>query len=70
MNQDLFQVPVPRVRAAYERWCEANGYEPVNAIAFGRRMRKEGLDTKASSGTRFYVGLSLPDDALEEALNE
>lgn len=70
VNQDLFQVPVPRVRAAYERWCEANGYDPVNAIVFGRRMRKEGFDTKASSGTRFYVGLSLPDDALEGALNE
>ncbi|VEI13235.1 phage/plasmid primase, P4 family [Trueperella bialowiezensis] len=70
VNQDLFQVPVPRVRAAYERWCEANGYDPVNAIAFGRRMRKEGLDVKVSNSIRFYVGLSLPDDALEGALND
>lgn len=68
-NQELFQVPVPKVRAAYERWCGQNGYEPVNHIIFGRRMKREGIDNKNSGSTRYYVGLSLPDDSFEEALN-
>ncbi|WP_311777823.1 phage/plasmid primase, P4 family [Trueperella abortisuis] len=69
-NKDLFQAPVPKVRAAYERWCEQNGYTPVNPIVFGRRMKREGIGSKNSNTTRFYVGLSLPDDSLQEALNE
>ncbi|WP_461005051.1 phage/plasmid primase, P4 family [Trueperella pyogenes] len=68
-NRDLFQVPVPKLRDAYERWCERAGYTAVNQIVFGRRMKREGFETRATNGTRFLVGISIPDDALEEAIH-
>lgn len=68
-NKDLFQAPVPKVRAAYERWCEQNGYTPVNPIVFGRRMKKHGIGTTVSNSVRFYVGISIPDTSFEEAIN-
>ncbi|WP_461004695.1 phage/plasmid primase, P4 family [Trueperella pyogenes] len=68
-NRDLFQVPVPKLRDAYERWCERAGYTAVNQIVFGRRMKREGFETRATHGTRFYAGISIPDDTLEEAIN-
>jgi putative DNA primase/helicase len=47
------------VRAAYERFCSAEGYKPLAANIWGREMKARGLLSKPSSGKRWFVGVTV-----------
>jgi phage/plasmid-associated DNA primase len=49
-----------KLRSAYERWCRAEGAEPLNSRALGRRLKAgHGIRDQRSNGKRFYLGISL-----------
>ena len=51
------------VTAAYQRWCNEEGVEPVNAKRFGMELRTRcGVQAIRSGGRRFYAGLTVADD--------
>ncbi|MFP7706338.1 phage/plasmid primase, P4 family [Trueperella sp. LYQ141] len=68
-NRDLFQVPVSRVYSVYERWCTRNGYDAISKASFGRRLKRRGIESCVSNSVRYYVGLQVESNELEEALD-
>lgn len=42
---------------AYQSWCEQNGFEPTNAIEFGRKLSRK--DVAADPGRRWWLGVEL-----------
>lgn len=54
------------VRAAYAKWCRAEGEETLSQQAFGRELRTRwSINTVRSHGKRFYAGMTLLSDAEE-----
>ena len=48
--------------AAYVRWCEGSGEEPLKQRTFGTRLTERGLDKKKVSVV-VYFGIGLRSDA-------
>ena len=68
-SQDV-ATPVGQVRAAYEKWCSAEGETPVSGKAFGIALSNRGIESKKrGKGVRHYLGLMLlaADDAPPDA---
>jgi putative DNA primase/helicase len=61
------QLKVALVRGAYERWCADEGEQPVTAKAFGMQLqRHDVVAVKGSRGQRFYRGITLLADDLDD----
>ena len=56
-----------RLRKAYEGWSKRGGYEPISPKAMAMRLLGHGFERTRSGRTRFWVGLTLIEDA-EDAL--
>jgi P4 family phage/plasmid primase-like protien len=55
-----------KLRAVYEAWCIGEGVKPLTAQALGRELTGRGHTRKASNGKKFYEGLALIDDGIED----
>lgn len=60
---DTVRVPMSAVRAAYERWCAAEGETPVSPKALGQALRaRHGVGAaRGAKGLKLYTGLTLLD---------
>lgn len=64
------KLETPLLRAAYDKWCHAEGETPLTGSPFGRELKKYGIECKPSNGKRFYLGvalLSLDDEPAGES---
>lgn len=46
----------------YKRWCIDNGLHPASNVAFGRRLRERGFDSRKSHGNAIWKGINLKVD--------
>jgi putative DNA primase/helicase len=61
------QLKVALVRGAYERWCTDEGEQPVTPKAFGMQLQRHDVTAvKGSKGQRFYRGITLLADDLDD----
>ncbi|GAA2178516.1 hypothetical protein GCM10009785_01380 [Brooklawnia cerclae] len=64
---DMVRVNTAEVRHAYVQWCRDNGEAEVPPQTFGRELRSRwGIQTVRSHGSRFYAGMTLLADEMEE----
>ena len=53
------KVKMSIVREAYEQWCRSEGVSPITATAFGRAIKRFGIETFRTHGVRFYTNATL-----------
>lgn len=54
------EVPAAALRAAYQRWCEANGEHAMTSAVLGKRLQSRGIHSeRRAQGARVYVGIRL-----------
>lgn len=62
----LVRTLTSELRAAYTRWCAAEGEEPFTTQVFGRELRtRYKIEQKRSNGLRYYLGITLYRDEDE-----
>lgn len=68
-NAQHLHVKVSALRTSYERWCRAEGEEPVSPKSFTQQLRaRYGVISDRDRSTRWYSGIRLndvADDATE-----
>lgn len=50
------------IYAAYQKWCQQIGEQPVTQTAFGRRMADRGYQSKHTANGNRYEGLGLREE--------
>lgn len=53
---------------AWAQWCEQVGEDAGSEVDFSRLVVRNGFPKSRSNGRRWYIGLSFPDQARQEAL--
>jgi putative DNA primase/helicase len=53
-----FEIP-GRLYSDWQKYAEGNGEPPGTAIAFGKKLKKRGIENKSSNGIRAYRGIEL-----------
>ncbi|MCL2026607.1 MAG: phage/plasmid primase, P4 family, partial [Leptospirales bacterium] len=55
INVPSHNVPFKDVRAAYDAWCEENGYKPFNKGNLIKELRARGMKVTNSTGNKVYI---------------
>lgn len=56
---DQVRLETKKLRAAYEAWCHSESEVALKPQAFGRELKRRGINRSDSNGRAFYLGLSL-----------
>ena len=62
------RVKIHDLRAAYERWCGAEGVRAMPAQQLSRELKGHDIDSKQSNGKRYYLNVTLLTDDEGETL--
>jgi putative DNA primase/helicase len=67
------KTPLKEIHTTYEKWCNENGYSPINRQSLARELRRNGLAIEKKTGRGVRVlryGISASDNEIpEEWLN-
>jgi putative DNA primase/helicase len=66
---DQVRVPVQRLRAFYERWCNGEDEEAVSAKRLTMDMEKLGAGSAKSGNVRFYTSVTVLSDEQPDPRN-
>ena len=58
VQQGKMELPV-KLYGDWRKYAEANGEDPGNQIAFGKKLKRRGIENKSSNGIRAYRGVEL-----------
>lgn len=61
-----YETSAKEVYAAYKRWCDGNGLEPMTARTFGTKLTGRGIERRKSNGVKMVVGVIVKATAVAD----